>query len=185
MQFLKLTIPLIASILFLGCIAKSPKPPVALVQIKETPTPDTVTLQAAINELQILQIKLADGTNYKTYAHLLKNTVPVIENAKGDAKVLAAVESAFKGHQLALEFWQCDRLNGYQELHQCRGKALSAIFAKYPDMKAEATAAIQGTDLSTLSAKLDKDQVLQTIWEKTTADMEAARRTISLNTSRK
>lgn len=133
----------------------------------------------------MLQIKIKDGINYKGYSDLIGNTVPVIQKAKGEAKAVAAVKSAFEGHQLALKFWQCDRLDGYTELHQCRGKALSGIFTKYPDIKAQAKAAVKGEDFSTISAGLDKEKILQAIWKKTSADTEAARQAISLDTTQK
>jgi hypothetical protein len=117
------------------------------------------------------------------YSALIANTVPVVQRAKGEAKAVAAVKSALEGHQLALKFWECDRIEGYEELHQCQGKALSGIFAKYPDIKTQVKVAVKDNDLSTLSTALDKEEILKRIWEKTSADTEVARQAISLNTA--
>jgi hypothetical protein len=116
---------------------------------------------------------------------LILDAAPVIQKTRGQAQAVAAVKSAFEGHQLALKFWQCDRLDGYDEMHQCRGKVLSGIFAKYPDIEAQAKAAVKSTDLSTISVGLDKDEVLKKIWEKTSADTEAARQAIPPETTQK
>lgn len=181
-QLLKLAITLTASALFLGCTSQSPQTQSSPTPLN-TPTPDTTTLKAAIKELQMVQTKIKDGINYKGYSDLIAETVPVVQKTKGEAKAVAAVKSAFEGHQLALRFWQCDRLEGYEELHQCRGKALSGIFAKYSDIEAQAKAVVKGKDLSTISAGLDKEELLERIWEKTNADTKAARQAISQETT--
>jgi hypothetical protein len=181
-QLLKLAIILTASALFLGCTSQSPQTQSSPTP-SNTPTPDTTTLKAAIKELQMVQTKIKDGINYKGYSDIIAETVPVVQKTKGEAKAVAAVKSAFEGHQLALRLWQCDRLEGYEELHQCRGKALSGIFAKYSDIEAQAKAVVKGKDLSTISAGLDKEELLQRIWEKTNADTKAARQAISEQSS--
>ena len=133
----------------------------------------------------MIQTQVKSGINEPGYSVLITKTWSVIDTASGDAKALAAVKSAFNGHHLALKFWKCDRLSGYEELHQCRATALSGIFAKYPDIASQAQAAIKTKDLSTLSTRLDKDELLKKIWEKTSADTELARRAISPDTSQK
>jgi hypothetical protein len=51
---------------------------------------------------------------------------------------------------------------------------LKEVFAKYPDIKAQAMAAVAGENLSHISAGLDKDAVLQAIWIKTGEDTGVA-----------
>jgi hypothetical protein len=84
-----------------------------------------------------------------------------------------------EGHQLALKFWECDRAVGYEELHQCQDEALKGVFAKYPDIEAQAKAAVAGENLPYISAGLDKDAMLQAIWDKTAQDTEAALQVIN------
>lgn len=133
----------------------------------------------------MIQTKIKDGISYKGYSDIIVKTVPVVQKTKGEAKAVAAVKSAFEGHQLALRFWECDRLEGYEELHQCRGKALSGIFAKYSDIEAQAKAVVKGKDLSTISAGLDKEELLKKIWERTSAETKVARQAISQDTTQK
>lgn len=128
----------------------------------------------------MIQVKIKSGISDAGYSVLITKTWPVVQKARGDAKAVAAVKSAFTGHRLALKFWQCDRLEGYDKLHQCRGKALSGIFAKYPDIEAQAKAVAKSKDLFTVSTGLDKEDLLDKIWEKTSADTEAANKAISL-----
>lgn len=168
-----------AAILLFGCTSQVPQIQPSPTPSTNIPTPDNTALKAAIKELQMLQVKVKDGINYKGYAELIDKTVPVIQNVKGEAKAVAAVKSAFAGHQLALKFWQCDRLEGYTELHQCQDKALPGIFTKYPDIAAQAKAVTKSTNISTISTELDKEDLLKKIWEKTKFDMENARQAIS------
>lgn len=175
----KLSITLTAAILLFGCTAQLPQIQPSPTPSANIPTPDTTTLKAAIKELQMLQVKVKDGISYKGYAEIIDKTVPVIQDVKGEAKAVAAVKSAFAGHQLALKFWECDRLDGYTELHQCQGKALSGIFTKYPDIAAQAKAVIKSPDLSTISTELEKEDLLNKIWEKTKTDLDKARQGIS------
>lgn len=180
MRLLKLAIPLIASVLLFGCISQSPQTKSSPTQSTTPPTPVTPSLKDAVKELQMIQTKIKSGINDEGYSVLITKTWPVVQNASGGAKAVAAVKSAFQGHQLALKFWECDRVEGYDKLQQCQGKALSEIFAKYPDIEAQAKAVAKSKDPSTISTRLDKDDILQKIWEKTGADTEAANRAISL-----
>lgn len=187
MQLPKLSVTLTASLLLFGCTSQPPKPLPLPTPSASTPTltPNTANLKAAVKELQMIQTKVKSGINEAGYSVVIAKTLPLVQNAKGDAKAVAAVKSAFQGHQLALKFWQCDRVSGYQELHQCRGKALSSIFATYPDIKAQAKVAVKSQDFSAISTKLDKDDILKKIWNKTSADLEVARQAIAVDTSQK
>jgi len=180
MQLLKLAIAFSASLLFFGCTSQPPETQSSPSPTQSTPTADTTTtLKAAIEELEMLQIKLKSGINPSTYAHLIRNTLPIVERASGEAKAVAAMKSAMAGHQLALKFWQCDRLEGYYKLHQCRGKALSGIFAKYPDIKAQAKVDIKSTQPTTISTQVNQEGMLQRIWENTNVDTQRAKRVLS------
>ncbi len=184
MQPLKLALSLTACVLFLGCTSQPPHTQSSPTSPEIARTPTTTPLTEAVKELQVLETKVKSGIDDKAYAIIITNTLPIVQNAKGEAKAVAAVKSAFEGHQLALKLWQCDRVAGYEELHQCQDKVFAEIFTKYPDIKAQAKAAVKG-DFSTVSAKLDKQAVLKAIWEKTSADTEVARRAISLETAQK
>jgi hypothetical protein len=128
-----------------------------------------------------MQIKITRGISLKEYREDLTDLVNVAEKAYGDRKALAAMKSAIEGHKLALQFWQCDRLTGYEKLHQCQDKALKGVFSKYPDLKAQALAAVEGEKQSYISAGLDKDAVLQAIWQKTAQDTQRALQVVSPN----
>jgi hypothetical protein len=186
MQLPKLAIALTASLLF-GCTSQSPQPQTqsspTLAEIIPTPNATTTTLQRAVQELQILEAKVKAGIDDRAYSVIVADTLPLVQKATGDPKAVARIKSAFEGHQLALKFWQCDRLNGYEELHQCRGKILSGIFAKYPDIAAQAKKGVGSQDLSTISNRLDKEALLKRIWQKTSVDTVAAGQAISLDTS--
>jgi hypothetical protein len=187
MQLPKLAILLTASVILFGCTSRPPQrqssqpSPTrsAIAKLPNTP------LKAAVKELQMIEIKVKSGIDDRAYSLLVANTLPLVENANGQDQAVAAAKSAMAGHQLALKFWQCDRLEGYDELHQCRDKVLSSIFAKYPDLAAQAKAGIKGKKLSPLSTQLDQKEVLDKIWEKTRVDTETASREISLNLSQK
>jgi hypothetical protein len=187
MKLPKFAIALTACVLLFGCTSQSPQ-----TESSPTPTPleNTHTriinpLKQAVEELQTLQRQLKDGITSKAYSDIMNEIEPLVQRAGGEPKSVAAMKSAFAGHQLALKFWECDRVVGYEELHQCRGKVLSGIFAKYPDIKVEAKAAVKSSDLSTISTKLDKDAILEKVWEKTSADIQVARQAISSDTSPK
>jgi hypothetical protein len=181
MQLLKLAVPLTACVLFLGCTSQPPRTESSPTSPEITRTPTSTPLKEALKELQVLETKVQSGIDDRAYAVIITNTLPIVQKAKGEAKAVAAVKSAFEGHQLALKLWQCDRVAGYDKLHQCQDKVLAEIFTKYPDIKAQAKAAVRG-DFSTVSAKLDKQAVLKAIWKKTSADTEVARRAISPET---
>lgn len=181
MKFLKLVIFLSASALFLGCTTQSPQTQSSPTPSETTRTTNSTPLKEAVKELLVIETKIKSGIDDRAYAVIITNTLPLVQEAKGEAKAVAAVKSAFEGHQLALRLWQCDRIEGYEELLQCQGKALTQIFTKYPDIKAQAKVATVGEDFSTLSTKLDKDEILKAIWKKTSLDTEVARQAISLD----
>lgn len=183
MKLPKLAITLTACVLLFGCTSKSPQiqsSPIPTPSPSElTPTAGNTSLKSAVEELRMIQLKIKNGINEAGYSVLIAKTWPVVQKARGDAKALAGVKSAFQGHQLALKFWQCDRVEGYHKLHQCRGQVLSAIFAKYPNLKTQAKAVVQSEKLSTISAKLDKEEILHRIWKETSADIETAHQMVS------
>lgn len=131
----------------------------------------------------MLQTKVKSGITPKAYSELITQTVPVVQQISGEAEAAAAAKSAFTGHQLALEYWQCSRLEGYEKLLQCRSKALSAIFAKYPDIETQAKLSVNSKDIATITTELDEEKILEAIWEKTNADTEVASQAVSLNSS--
>jgi hypothetical protein len=181
MQSKQLAFILLVAPLFLGCASQLP---VAHSEETSGKTPPPVIpprLKGAIEELRVMKIKIEEGINPKEYGEDLADLVPMVENSTGDAKVLASVKSAVAGHQLAIQFLQCDHVNGYDDMYQCRDNVLQGVFSKYPDIATNAKSAIVGESLSHISAGLDKDAVLQAIWEKTGIDTEAAVR--SSNTS--
>ena len=187
MKLPKFAITLSACVLLFGCTSQSPPTPPSPTPtpLENTPTRIINPLKQAVEELQTLQRKLKDGITSKAYSDIMNEIEPLVQRSGGEPKAGAAVKSAFAGHQLALKFWECDRVVGYEELHQCRGKVLSGIFAKYPDIKAQAKTAVKSSDLSTISTKLDKDAILQKVWEKTSADIQAASQAISTDISPK
>lgn len=185
MKFLKLALSLIASVQFVGCTSQPPKS-----QSSPAPTPSesssipNTSLKEAVKELHVLEDKVKGGIDDRGYSVIITKTSPLVRNARGNTKAVAAVKSAFEGHQLALKFWECDRIEGYEQLHQCRGKVLGEIFAKYPNIKAGVKAAVKGNTLSTISTQLSKEGVLQMIWKKTSADTQVAHQVISQDTTR-
>lgn len=174
MRFLKFAIPLTACVLFVGCTVRFSQTLSSLTLSASTRTSNAASLKAAVKELQVLEAKTKSGLDDKAYSASVSKTLPLVQQTSGNAEAVAAVKSAFKGHQLALEFWQCDRFKDYKQLHQCRGKALSGIFAKYPQIEAHAKAVIDAKDLSTLSVAVEKEEILVAIWERTSADTKAA-----------
>lgn len=184
MSFLKLAILLTASCLFFGCTSQ-PLP----IKVLPTPTPSAnipsanISLKEAVKELRILEDKIKSGIDAAGYAVIISKISPLVQNAYGDAKAVAAVKSAFKGHQLAVNFWKCDRIEGYDALHQCRGKALSDVFSKYPDIATQAKAVVKSNDLATISRQLSKEAILQAIWNKISTETQAASQAISTETT--
>ena len=176
MQLLLLALTLTTVTFLFGCSPQNSEvqseTPSAEIPQKTTPTP----LNAALEDLRVLKIKLEKpgGIILKEYEENINDLENIVSKAKGTPKVLSTVKSALKGHELALQFWQCDRASGYDELYECRDKALKAIFVKYPDIKSQAKAAVTGEKLPFLSSGLDKEGVLQAIWMQTGADTDAA-----------
>ena len=174
MQLQKLALLLTLATLFFGCTLQ-PTRNLSKPTVANTPPPNiSPALKSGLEELRVIKIKIDTGINPKEYSEDIIDLAHILKNAHGDDKVLLPVKSALEGHQLAIKFWQCDRVAGYDELYQCRDKILEAVFKKYPDIAAEAKAAVQGENLSYISAGLDKDAVLQAIWQKTGTDTEAA-----------
>jgi hypothetical protein len=185
MELQKFAILLSASALFSGCAVQSPPPQMQASPTApgESPIPNSETLKVAVKELQVLQVKLDDGTNYDAYGDLIGEVEPLLKRARGNPEAIAAANSSLEGHRLALAFWQCDRLEGYVELHQCRGQALSEIFAKYPEIETYAKEIVDSENVSAISAKLDRDAILETVWVKTSADTETANQVLTVDVS--
>ncbi len=171
-QLVKLALSLSMVNLLISCNVQSQK-----AQSKETlrktsqPTLST-PLKAGVEELRVLRIKIQGGVSQKEYGEDITDLVNVVDKAYGDPKVLAAVRAAVKGHQLAIAFWRCDRAVGYNELHQCQDKVLKQVFVKYPDIEAQAKAAVAGENLPYISAGLEQDAVMQAIWMEIGEDTE-------------
>lgn len=176
MQLQKLALTLTMATLLIGCVSQFSREKKENISSTTTQPIIPISLKAAIEDLRVIKIKIEGegGINPKEYGENLADLVQVVDKAYGNAKALAAVKSAVEGHKLALQFLQCDRVNGYNELYQCRNKVLKGVFVKYPDIAAQAKAAVEGKSLSNISAFLDKDAVLQAIWQKTGQDTEAA-----------
>jgi hypothetical protein len=136
------------------------------------------SLKSSLEELQVMRIKVEGegGINQKEYGENLDNLENIVKNAYGDSKTLAAVRSAVEGHKLARGFWQCNRIEGYDELHDCRDRVLKDVFRRYPDIEAQAKAAVAEQNLPFISAGLDEQAVLHAIWEKTGKNTETALR---------
>lgn len=178
MQLLKLAIILTVPNFFFGCTyqlrqAQSEETPPPSVMFQQRPS---TPLGAAIEELRVIRIKIEErgGIPQKEYGENLLDLASIVKHASGNPKALAATKSALAGHQLALQFWKCDRVAGFDEVHVCQDRVLEKVFAKYPDIKAQAMAAIEGENLPSISAGLDKDAVMQAIWRKTSSDTETA-----------
>jgi hypothetical protein len=180
MQIPLLLLIVFSSLHFLGCTPQSPNTSVERASPKTTQPILSQPLKAAIEGLKVLKVKVKkDGKmNQREYEKNLADLVLTVENAYGNPEVLAAVQSVTQGHQLALQFWQCDRVSGYDALYQCRDEVLAGIFAKYPELEAEARLAVEGENLPYLSAGLDEDAILQTIWHYTAEDTDALVRAI-------
>lgn len=182
MSFPKLAILLTTSCLLLGCTFQpsQTKSPPNLNPSANIPNAN-ISLKEAIKELYFLEDKIKGGIDAAGYAVIMTKTSPLVQNAFGDDQAVSALHSAFKGHQLALQFWKCDRVNGFDALHQCRGEALSQVFSKYPDIATQAKAVVNSNNLATISAGLNKEEVLQAIWRRTSADIKEARQAISID----
>jgi hypothetical protein len=185
MKLVKLALFLTASVLIFGCTSKTLQTQSSPTPSQTISTPVPASLKVAIQELQMIQSKVKSNLDYAGYAVILHKTQPIIQQAHGDAQAVTAVKSAFQGHQLALKFWKCDRLEGYEKLHRCRGQALAEIFAKYPDIETQVKAMANSPDLATLSVRLNKDELLTRIWKKTSIDTNVASQLLSFNLSPK
>ena len=183
-QFLKLSIILTTANLLISCsVLLQSRTEAKKAEAKKAEATQPIVspaLRNAVNDLQDLKIKSEGeyGIKLQEYEDKLKEIVPVARIAQGDEKALAAMKSAVEGHSLALEFWKCDRLSGYDQLHQCRDKALERIFNKYPDIKEEALAIAQEENKSFISAGLDQESLLEAIWSKANEDTSIAHQII-------
>lgn len=176
MSLQKLALPLTLSILCFGCQSRSlgmrlsyghsslgqSEPIAAPVSVPIL----TTSLKAAIEEVRVMRIKIErdDGIHPKEYKEDLIDLDNIVDQAYGDPKTLASVKSLADGHKLTLKFVQCDRAGGYNEMLQCRDNVLKKLFVKYPEFAAAAQDAVEGEELSYISAGLDRDAVLQAIW---------------------
>lgn len=133
-------------------------------------------LADAVENLRVIKIKTANISRLdsKEYSENITDLEQMVDNIYGDPKAVAAVKSAIEGHKLASKFWRCEKLTGYDEQYQCRDDVLTGIFRKYPDIEAQAKAAVKGENLSYMSAGLDRNALLQAIWAKTGAQTDTA-----------
>lgn len=185
MSLQKLALPLTLSILCFGCQARSLGMRLSYgtaswersEQIAEPVSVPilTTSLKAAIEEVRVMRIKIErdDGINPKEYKEDLIDLENIVDQVYGDPKTVASVKSVVDGHKLALKFMQCDRAGGYNEMLQCRDNVLKKLFVKYPEFAAAAQDAVEGEELSYLSAGLDRDAVLQAIWLEIAKDTDA------------
>ena len=136
----------------------------------------SIPMKSAIEELRVIKIKVEskEGINRKEYGENLEDLVNIVAKADGNPKALAAVKSAVEGHQLAYKFWQCNRIEGYEQLHECQDKILQRVFVKYPDIATQAKSIVTGQNLTYISTGLDEEAVLKAIWQKTGEDTEVA-----------
>ncbi|NET57512.1 MAG: hypothetical protein F6K47_15515 [Symploca sp. SIO2E6] len=180
-QILRLSLILTTVNLLMGCSVLL-KGKTEAKKAPPVPTLPVVSpaLKTAINDLQDLKIKSEGeyGIKLREYEDKLKEITPVAQIAQGDEEALAAMRSALEGHRLALEFWQCDHLSGYEQLHQCRDQALQGIFDKYPEIKEQALAIAQEENSSFISAGLDQQSLLEAIWSKANENASIAHQII-------
>jgi hypothetical protein len=176
MQLQKLASTLTIAILFIGCTSQLSQEKDRQITTDISQPKISTPLKAAIEELRVLRIKIEGqgGINPKEYGEDLDDLVNIVDKAYGNPKALKAVKSAVEGHKLARKFWQCDRIIGYEELYECRDNVLKKVFAKYPDIAAQAHSAVESQNVSYISAGLDEEAVLQAIWQKTSEDTEVA-----------
>ena len=181
MQFHKLAFTLSLSVLCVGCRVRVSRSHATHVAAAMPQPMLTMSLQSAVEEVKVMKVKIErdGGIHPKEYGEDLADLVNIVDKAYGDSKTLEAVKSVVEGHELALQFMRCDRVDGFDEMHQCRDKVLKKLFVKYPDFAAAAKAAVEGEELPYISAGLDKEAVLQAIWQETGKDTEAI--TLSVN----
>ncbi len=185
MSLQKLALPITLSVLCIGYYfhasgARLYFGKASLAQSKQLAVPVsqpilTAPLKAAIEEVRVMKIKIErdNGINPKEYGEDLSDLENIVDKAYGDRKSVAAVKSVVEGHELALKFLKCDRVEGYDEMHQCRDKALKKLFVKYPELAAAVQDAVEGEELQYISAGLDKDAVLQAIWQEIGKETDA------------
>lgn len=185
MQLQKLAFTLTIATLLIGCNVQLPQEK-EKVTATEMPTVIVSTpLKSAIEELRVMKIKVEskEGVNQKEYGEDLEDLVNIVDKAYGDAKALAAVKSAVAGHKLAYQFAKCNAVEGYDELYQCRDQVLKNVFLKYPDLAAQAKSAVEGKEVSYISAGLEEESVLQAIWQKTGMDTDTALQIVNPTTN--
>ncbi|HEY9610429.1 hypothetical protein [Allocoleopsis sp.] len=192
MSLQKLALPLTVSVLCIGYYfrcsgARLYYGTASLAQSKELAVPVsqpilTAPLKAAIEEVRVMKIKIErdNGINLKEYGEDLSDLENIIDKVYGDPKTVTAVKSVVEGHKLALKFLKCDRVEGYDEMHQCRDQVLKKLFVKYPDLAAAVQEAVEGEKLPYLSAGLDKDAVLQAIWQEIAKDTDTLLQRLNL-----
>lgn len=171
----KLALVLTLSLVCFGCRVRISK---ARSQHSQAAKPQpilTTSLKAAIEEVRVMKVKIErdQGINPKEYDEDLTDLKNVVDKAYGDSKTVATVQSVVEGHELALKFLKCDRVEGYNEMLQCRDKVLKKLFVKYPEFAAAVKEAIAEEELSYISAGLDKDGVLQAVWQETAKDTDS------------
>lgn len=171
----KLALALTLSLVCLGCRVRISKARSQHAQAVKPQPILTTSLKAAIEEVKVMKIKIErdQGINPKEYDEDLTDLENVVDKAYGDSKTVAAVKSVVEGHELALKFLKCDRVEGYNEMLQCRDNVLKKLFVKYPEFAAAVKEAIAGEELSYISAGLDKEGVLQAIWQETAKDTDS------------
>jgi hypothetical protein len=176
MQLQKLAFTLTIATLLMGCKAQLPQEKEKLTANERPQAIISVPLKSAIEELRVIKIKVEskEGINQKEYGENLEYLVNIVDKAFGDYRALAAVKSALEGHKLAYQFVKCNVVEGYDELYLCRDKVLKNVFDKYPDLAKQAKSAVEGKEISYMSASLEEESVLQAIWQKTGQDTETA-----------
>lgn len=181
MQVHKLVFALTISTLLISCDFQLMQKPQKPTTSDITQSTISIPLKSAIEELRVMQIKVAskEGINRKEYGEDLEDLVNIVNKAKGNPKILSAVKSAVEGHQLAYKFWQCNQIEGYEQLHECQDKILQRVFVKYPDIAAQAKSIVGGQNITYISAGLDEEALLQAIWQKTGEDTETALQVIN------
>lgn len=175
MKTQKLALALSLSVLCFSCSIRVGKAREKQPQAAKPQPILTTSLKAAIEEVRVMKVKIErdNGINPKEYDEDMTDLEAVVDRVYGDRNTVAAVKSVVEGHHLALNFLQCDRIEGYEEMHQCRDKVLKKLFVKYPDLAAAVKEAIVGEELTYISAGLDKDAVLQAIWQETGEDTDS------------
>lgn len=175
MQLHKLALTLTLSALCFGCRVRVSQSHATHVAASMPQPMLTTSLQAAVEEVGVMKVKIErdGGIHPKEYGEDLADLANIVDKAYGDSKTVEAVKSVVEGHELALQFMRCDRVDGFDEMHQCRDKVLKKLFVKYPDFAAAAKEAVEGEQLPYISAGLDKEAVLQAIWQETGKDTDA------------